>query len=362
MEREARAPSAAGMRRRDSTLVIVIAIAVLLGAGWLVFTGRGLRPSVAQPQERWASSPNDSPSQDSLRQPANDRRDLVPMTTESNPASVNRENPSLGAFDAVDQCLQDFESRDAQRTVRCLAALDLSLLSAEQLATWICESDASFHAISLVAQARVTRLEPGFVVPFLQRFQEACPKYRESGLTLSCLQYGKFLSEAWYQDVGTLLEPGIMLTGDGNEAAIQLAEDYVREGDVRLTQFLEDIGRGLYGGTSRQVHRAALIALVNSPSPMARLEYLESVYRSADASGSDLGNLMAEFLANGKCWTDGKPRQALLLLNDVLRDPRFTEGCAAQLEHFADHPPPATDGELWRAVMDYATYVRRLNH
>jgi hypothetical protein len=282
----------------------------------------------------------------------NERRaasEPVPAPRPRLPApSSTDENADL--LRALDECVAGAVPADAERVDVCLQELELERLSADDLALWTCASPEGFFAISRVMNARVKRLAPRSAPSFLQRFQSLCSKYRETGLLTGAISDARAVSEVWYSEFLAEFVTLDLTPDDGNEALIQLAEVLIEFGHAELRAKLEDVGRGLHGGDSRQMHRAALIAVVTTRDSVRKLEYLESVVASPSSEGHALGDLFGAFLRGSDCWPRGDARPALSLLLLVLQDPRFAAGAAAQLKDVNSDHIPADAAGLWAQV------------
>jgi hypothetical protein len=280
-------------------------------------------------------------------------------TANTTPEHRSHQVESAGPLiDQIDQCANGATPSEQYATIACLGAIDMSSVGAKALAQWACQTRATFFGVSQVLGVRIARLPATGVAAFVAEFQDECTRFRESNLLIGAIEYGRALSEDWYEQFAAHMRTLDLVSAPGNEALIQLSEVLVANGDAEITARVQDIGRGYYGGTSGQQHRAALIVLVNSSSPAERLTYLESVYGSSDATGVDLGHLFAEFLTNGACWPEGDSRGALKLLLIVLQDSRFALACAAQVTtHGAKTDIPPQDARLWADIAALAAQL-----
>ncbi len=273
--------------------------------------------------------------------------ELEPPPRVSAPSSAGATTELLHA---IDSCVAGAAPADFERVEECLRGLELERLSADDLAQWTCASTESFFAISRVMNARVKRMAPRSAPAFLQQFQSRCSKYRETGILTGAIAEARAASEVWYSEFLAEFMALDLTPDDGNEALIQLAEVLIEFGDAELRAKLEDVGRGFHGGDARQMHRAALIAVVTARDPVQKFKYLESVVTSPRSAGDDLGNLLGAFLHSSDCWPDGDARPALSLLLLVLQDPRFASGAAAQLKGVDLNHVPVEAANLWAQV------------
>ena len=286
-----------------------------------------------------------------------------PQSTESDASPQThreqKEGGEAGVLIAhVERCAIEAAPSDPYATIACLSALDMSNVGAEALAQWACQTSASFFGVSQAVNVRIARLPPSAVAAFVAEFQAECTRFSETNMLLGAIAYGRSLSEAWYHEFAEHMRTLDLVSAPGNEALIQLAEILIANGDPDVAARVQDIGRGYYGGTSGQQHRAALVTLVNSHSPIERLAYLESVYGSSDAKGVDLGHLFGEFLTSGACWPEGDSRRAFKLLLAVLQDSRFALACATQVTaHGPRSEVPPQDLRLWADIAALAAQL-----
>jgi hypothetical protein len=269
---------------------------------------------------------------------------------------------ALAALQQIDECLKGFDPEEVRSTLDCLMALDLGSLDSKSLANWLCETPASFHEVQLVGNVRISQLPPTEVFRYIREVQDTCDKYQETGLTVSSVRFGRLRSETWYRELlGTLVQSSL-LPENGSEAVIQAAEYFVEDGELRVIRLLEDIGRGALGGSSDQMHRAAVISIVHMQWAQTKLDYLMSIFGQRAGSPDRAGNLFGHYLPNGSCFVRGDPKPALRALLDVLHDPRFAKGCAFQMMEFIERdPPPGNDG-LWQQALETAASIRQFGN
>jgi RNA polymerase sigma factor (sigma-70 family) len=275
------------------------------------------------------------------------------------PAVSTENDGARMALQKVDECLKGFDPDEVHSTLECLMALDLGSIDSESLANWLCETPASRHEVQLVGNVRVSQLRPAEVFRYIREVQDTCDKYQETGLTVSSIGFGRLRSETWYRELLGTLDQSSLLPENGSDAVIQAAEYFVQEGELRAIKLLEDIGRGVLGGSSDQMYRAAVISIVHMEWAQSKLDYLMSISGQREGSNDRAGNLFGHYLPNGSCFVRGDPKPALRALLDVLHDPRFAKSCAYQMREFVGRDAPQGDGGLWQQVLETAESIRQ---
>lgn len=257
-------------------------------------------------------------------------------------------------FAQAEVCLASLSVEGVHSVAACLASISLDVIRCEALADWACKTEVGLQSVSLLASARISRLPAVEVVSFVEGFQDACQRFRETGLSLSALDSGRNISEAWYRDVAATIDEATLVPTSGSESTIQLCESFIESGDSRIEALIQDLGRGLLGGTERQIHRAALIAAVSSESPEERLDYLQSVLTSSTTAPRLLGGLIGHMTTDGSCIVDGDGSRAAWLLRAALSDPHMGPGVAAQIYDKSESPPPGFVASEWSAILNHA--------
>lgn len=271
-------------------------------------------------------------------------------------------HPTSGALDSeiiaqLERCIVGSTPGERAALLGCLDSIEMESLSAERLAAWACATSFDYSLVSSALASRVARVEATEVLSFIEQFQSHCDRFRETSLTIGCLAYGRHRSEQWYRSVAEQIDAARLLSSDGNESIIQLAESFVQDGDPMIAGLLEDLGMGLFGGTERQIFRASLISIVNKTEPQARFDYIRALASTPGSSVPKLGHHFAKFLTDGSTWVGGSATDSLALLESVLHDPRFSVACARQIVATAHDNVPGESLEQWSAIAEEAALI-----
>lgn len=267
---------------------------------------------------------------------------------------------ALGGLAATVDCLKSAST--FQQQLACCLAQDLATLGAHELGEWACTRSPGDQGLGALLTARLSQMQPCEALQFVEEFQAACGSHSETNLTVGCVEQCRVLSESWYLELSSCINVGSLLVDSGSDAAIQLAEVFVRAGDAQALTLMQDIGTGALGGSVAQVFRGALISLVHTTDPIERFTYLERIYGTATGDYGRLAHLFAEFLTNGQCWVEGFSTPSLLLLRTVLHDARFGSQCAVQLAGMAGRSVAPADQAMWAELLGYASYLREQRH
>lgn len=329
-------------------LLVLVAVFIRLEPVAIV---DAVRPPLPHSTDEEASN-QETPS------PAIPRRGLQEQIDEvgaGDPLPEHQRSPNEAEVMAqAEHCLASMPSEGVAAVVACLASIPLDLVSCRALANWACETEMELQSVSLLASARISRLPAVEVVAFVEGFQDGCQRFRETGLTLSALTSGRNISEEWYREVAATIDEAHLIAPSGSESTIQLSESFIESGDSRIEALIQDLGRGLLGGTERQVHRAALIATVHSKSPEGRVDYLQSVLTSSTTAPRLLGGLIGHMTTDGSCIVNGDGSRAAWLLRAALSDPHMGPGVAAQIYDKSESPPPGFVASEWSAILNHA--------
>jgi hypothetical protein len=240
---------------------------------------------------------------------------------------------------------------------RCLQSLDWSRVAPVDLATWLCSAQCSLRQASLVGGAALYARSPNDALAFLAQYEPTCANFRESGLQIMAIEAIARVDSAWVAELERNMTPDALFTGSSSTQGILLAEYFIRRGNVAIAAMLEDGGRGLLGGSDKEMARSAAMSLfLHSTRQWSDTRagdawsYAESLLYSP-TTPAVAGNVLAAFLPSRQTWPQGDSTPALKTLSSALDDPRFAATAAIVL--FAQHAPEGPDGcdkRLWAEI------------
>jgi hypothetical protein len=330
--------------------VIALMCVVLVGALLWWLPSDTQRPQPAQVAARTRRGPSEAHFvlESDVRKPAPEAPAVA--ATPSAPASQTAEHTTL------EQCLQ-YDSAETRRA--CLAAGFAIPPSLDELAAWLCESQLSF-TLQIEAVAHFVRQrQPAEAWVWLDGLQTRCTRHRETHFFKGVLQLAGALEPEWLRGFERSLAPEILYAQELGEAPVQIAVMLAQSGSEFARFVLEGGGRGDFGGTARQIDRAASCSLALQQPGEPFYGYLVSVLRSPNLpEDSALGCTLARFLADPRARPNGDALAPMLRLSELLQDRRLRESAALTLlRQIGDEPPKGVDAEIWKGLLAQARAV-----
>jgi hypothetical protein len=240
---------------------------------------------------------------------------------------------------------------------RCLDRLDWSSVDPADLAVWLCAVQPPLLQASVVVGSVLHARTPEAALNYLADYKPECIEVRESGLQIMALEAIELVDPAWVAALGDSMTPDALFTGSSSEQGILAAEYFIRRGNAKVTAILESGGRGEYGGSEKEISRAAATSLFLTSTSQwdanrgdNAWSYGESLIYSP-TTPPIIGGVLAAFLTSTQTWPNGDSTPALTTLLIALDDPRFTQRAASTL--FSSHPPEGPKGcnrVLWDKI------------
>jgi hypothetical protein len=241
----------------------------------------------------------------------------------------------------------------------CLRALDWEGVTAPALAAWLCDSDLDPREMNRVAAAALHARTPDEALTFLNDFAPECIEVRETSLQIMAVETIAGIDPEWVERLGDAIVPERVFTGESSTQALLLAEYFIRRGDSRIETLLKKGGRGEFGGSTKEITRAARVSLFvtstiqgDSGSAANAWVYAESLIHSPTVP-PETGGVLAAFLPSRQTWPEGDSGPALGTLALALDDPELQPSLAVVLwATQTSEGPEGCDAALWGAIWD----------
>lgn len=333
-------------------------VAIVLGTAGLAWLG-GRNWKTAEPHPVARSEPPSA----GTRPPAEGAGTAIPSESDGSRARHAEDRPSAPREAAVPSpsadlagCLRD---KDAEAVRECLRSrLDARPESA-RIAHILCsDTENSDQHLILVTEA-MSRIPAAEVLEWLDDLQTRCRRYQESDFLSACLLARRGQDPSWFAGFRSTLTPERLFDPSADEAGIQIAALFIREGDPEVRDWIQAGARGEFGGTLRQIDRAIGVSISMQAPGEEWLSNLRSIIQSADIpEGGALGSTFVHALLDSRAWPNNSSAPALDTLVTVLYDPRFQDSAAATLcLSFTPHPPNGCDAAMWDVVRSRALEV-----
>lgn len=267
-----------------------------------------------------------------------------------------RVGPAPVAVVALDDCTAHVETA-ARR--ECLVREFERTPSLDELAGWMCSTSRPLALQMEVLGIFVQRLDPAQAWAWLDGLQERCGRQQETHLFQGALQLAGQADPEWLRGFERSLAPEILFSNQLGEAPVQVAVMLAQGGSEFARFVLERGGCGEFGGSVRQIDRAASCSLALQQPGEEFFRYLSQVAASPNLpDGSGIGSTLAVFLADPRARPQGDALAPLLRLSEVLADPRLNQSAALTLlQQVGVDPPAGVDPEVWRGLIAQARSV-----
>ncbi|MBM3978450.1 MAG: hypothetical protein FJ299_15865 [Planctomycetes bacterium] len=331
-------------------LPAVLALLCVAAAGGLLWwlPGRADGPVLPRVSARPPGEPlyARSAAGESERRPTAQPEPARPDPPQSLPAS----NTSL------EQCLALAGSEE--RRV-CLETAFAQLPELDEVAAWLCSTARPLALQMEVLAAMVRRLEPAEAWTWLDGLQARCARHRETHLFKGALVLAGQSDPSWLMGFEQALSPEVLFSAELGEAPVQVAVMLAQQGSEFARFVLERGGCGDFGGSARQIDRAASCSLALQSPGEEFYRYLCEVAKSPNLpEDSGLGSTLATFLTDPRARPDGDPLAPLLQLSSVLTDRRLNQSAALTLlQQVGPTAPVGVDDAVWNGLLAQARSV-----
>lgn len=293
-----------------------------------------------------------------------DRRFDVELTdSDASAAPARNSNSGADVLRQAEVCLRpDLDDptaveADLRPIWECLQSLDWLRVGPADLGTWLCADKRSLKQGSLVAGLALYARTPQEAVAYLAEYSPTCLNVRESGLQIMAVETIDNIDREWVAELERSMTAEALFTGNSSTQGILLAEYFIRKGNSVLQTILEKGGRGEYGGSDKEISRAAATSLFVASSGQWDERRRDNAYAYAESllasptTPSSVGSVLGGVLASNQTWPGGDSTPALTTLLLVLDDPRFKTRAASAL-FFKKKPegPPGCNKALWDEI------------
>ena len=245
----------------------------------------------------------------------------------------------------------------------CMVSLDWTVVTASDLASWLCAADRHNLQESIVLGAALYTRQPDDALAYLSDFKPPCLGIRESGLQIMAIEAIEKVDPRWVQKLAVSMTPERLFTGSSSTQAILLAEHYIRNGNLSIATELEKGGRGEYGGSDEEIVRAARVSLFvtstlqeDPNSSVNAWAYAESLLQSPTCP-SQIGSTLAGFLTSKQTWPGGDSEPALRTLLLAMDSSHFAEQATMTVWlNCTPEGPEGCDKVLWKQIYEKAKF------
>jgi len=269
-------------------------------------------------------------------------------------ASVGPEDPAAAPTWAACRGASDEELR------ACLDERLPARVDPLDAAAVVCSQEPDWAAHAVLLEALLERVPSADALDWLDRFQQSCPRFRESPLYERVLSRMSTSDPAWVEGLRSTLRPETLFDEERDQVALQLAAFFARQpSGAELRGWLEAGSRGELRGTPEQMQCAAGIsASLQAPGEELFL-YLSGAMRSPRLSEeSGVGDMFASGLLDPRSRVGGDCAPNLRLVRELLDDARFQASAAALiLGSYQDEPPEGCDSAGWSEIRERAREI-----
>jgi hypothetical protein len=331
-------------------LPAVLALLCVAAAGGLLWwlPGRADAPVLPRVSTRPPGEPlyARGAASESQRRPTASPDPARPDPPQSLPASNASLEPCLS--------LADLEERRA-----CLDAAFAQLPELDEVAAWLCTTPRPLVLQMEVLATLVRRLEPAEAWTWLDGLQARCARHRETHLFKGALVLAGQTDPNWLRGFEQSLSPEVLFSTEFGEAPVQVAVMLAQQGSEFARFVLERGGCGDFGGSARQIDRAASCSLALQRPGEEFYRYLCEVAKSPNLpEDSGLGSTLATFLTDPRARPGGDALAPLLQLSSVLMDPRLNQSAALTLlQQIGPTAPAGVDVAVWNGLLAQARSI-----
>jgi hypothetical protein len=248
---------------------------------------------------------------------------------------------------------------DAESVRECLRSRLAATPEPASIAQILCTDDETADQHLILVTEALARLPASDALHWIDAMQRRCRRYQESDFLSACLLARKEQDPSWFSEVRATMTPQRLFSPDGDEAGIQIAVLFARQGDSEVREWIQAGARGDWGGTLKQIDRAMGLSISLQAPGTEWLSNLQSIIHSTSIpEGGAIGSTFVHALLDPRAWPDGTSAPALDTLVTVLYDPRFQDSAAATVcLSFPSAAPQGCDPTMWSLIRARASEV-----